>query len=50
MQVYFDNLPVPTKRVSITELEATIDETFSNVRGGFDVLVKNPPPEIPGLE
>jgi hypothetical protein len=43
-QVYFDNLPVPTKRVSITELEATIDENLLERAGRFDVVVRNPPP------
>jgi hypothetical protein len=43
-QVYFDNLPVPTKRVSITELEATIDENLLERAGRFDVVVKNPRP------
>ena len=43
-QVYFDNILVPTKRVSITELQATIDENLLERAGRFDVVVKNPPP------
>lgn len=43
-QGYFTNTPVPTKRVSITELEATIDKNMLELAGRFDVVVKNPPP------
>jgi hypothetical protein len=43
-QVYFDNCPVPTRRISITEVEATIDKNLLERAGRFDIVVKNPPP------
>jgi hypothetical protein len=47
-QVFFDNVPIPFKRVSITELQATIDENLLRRVGRFAITVKNPEPlEIP---
>ena len=43
-QVYFDNLPVPFRRVSGTELQVTIDESLLRRAGRFNIQVKNPPP------
>ncbi len=43
-QAFFDGLPIPTKRVSITEIQATIDANLLQRAGRFDVLVKNAPP------
>jgi hypothetical protein len=45
-QVYFDNKPVPSRRVSPTEIEATIDERLLRSAGRFDVVVKNPAPIV----
>jgi len=43
-QVYFDDKPVPFELKSITEIDATIDETLLRRPGRFSVRVKNPPP------
>jgi hypothetical protein len=40
-QVYFNNVPVPTRVVSRVELEATVDETLLRAPGRFPVVVKN---------
>jgi hypothetical protein len=45
-QVYFDRILVPSRRVSPTELHATIDESLLRRAGRFDVYVKNPVPII----
>jgi amidohydrolase family protein len=40
-QVYFNNIPVPTRVVSRVEIEATIDETLLRTPGRYPVIVKN---------
>ena len=47
-QVFVDNIPVPFRRLSITELQATVDENLLRRVGRFAIQVKNPVPlEIP---
>jgi imidazolonepropionase-like amidohydrolase len=51
-QVYFNDIPVPTRVVSRTEIQATIDETLLRVPGRFPIVVRNlgqPDPFEPGL-
>jgi imidazolonepropionase-like amidohydrolase len=51
-QVYFDDIPVPTRVVSRGEIQATIDETFLRAPGRFPIVVRNlgqPDPFEPGL-
>ncbi len=51
-QVYFDDVPVPTRVVSRAQIEATIDETFLRAPGRFPIVVRNlgqPDPFEPGL-
>jgi hypothetical protein len=43
-RVFFEGRAVPFKRVSPTELQVTIDETFLRAPGKFDIVVKNPAP------
>jgi len=43
-QVYFNGVPVPSERVSGTELRAIIDEAFLRKAGRFDITVRNPGP------
>jgi hypothetical protein len=40
-QVYFDGIPVPTRVVSRTQIEATIDDTMLRRPGRFPIIVKN---------
>jgi len=40
-QVYFNNIPVPTKVISRIALEATIDESLLRTAGRYTVVVKN---------
>jgi hypothetical protein len=40
-QVYFNNVPIPTRMVSRVEIEATIDETLLRTPGRYSVVVKN---------
>ena len=43
-RVYFDNIPVPFKRASPTELQVTVEESLLRRAGRFDIVVKNPGP------
>lgn len=43
-RVFFEGRTVPFKRMSPTELQVTIDETFLRAPGKFDIVVKNPAP------
>jgi hypothetical protein len=43
-QVFFNDIPVPYTLKSITEIEATIDETLLRRPGRYRIMVKNPPP------
>jgi hypothetical protein len=43
-RVLFEGRAVPFRRVSPTELQVTIDETFLRAPGKFDIVVKNPAP------
>ncbi len=43
-RVYFDGISVPYRRVSATELQATLDENLLRRAGRFDIVVKNPGP------
>jgi hypothetical protein len=43
-RVFFDHIPVPFRRVSLTELQVTIDESLLRSAGRFEIIVKNPPP------
>lgn len=45
-QVYFDDVLVPSRRVSSTELHATVDEGLMRRAGRFDIFVKNPVPIV----
>ena len=40
-QVYFNGVPVPTKVLSRTQIEATIDESLLRSPGRFPIVVKN---------
>jgi hypothetical protein len=40
-QVYFNNIPVPTKVISRLALEATVDESLLRSPGRYTVVVKN---------
>jgi hypothetical protein len=43
-QVYLGNTPIPSERVSPTELRSTIDESFLRKAGRFAIVVKNTGP------
>ncbi|MCZ6750637.1 MAG: amidohydrolase family protein [Acidobacteria bacterium] len=43
-RVYFDGISVPYRRVSATELQATLDENLLRRAGRFDIVVNNPGP------
>jgi imidazolonepropionase-like amidohydrolase len=43
-QVYFDNVLVPMRRVSPTELQVTLDESLLRRPGRFGIVIKNPAP------
>ena len=43
-QVYFDDKPIPFELKSITEVDATIDESWLRRPGRYVVYVRNPPP------
>ncbi len=43
-QVFVDNIPVPTRVVSRTEIEATVPANILARAGRFEVMVKNPAP------
>ena len=43
-RVFFEGRAVPFRRMSPTELQVTIDETFLRSPGKFDIVVKNPAP------
>jgi imidazolonepropionase-like amidohydrolase len=45
-QVYFDNTLVPSRRVSATELQVTLDANLLRKVGRFDIYVKTPGPLI----
>jgi hypothetical protein len=45
-QVYFDNMLVPSRRVTPTELEVTLEETLLRRVGRFSLVVRNPGPLI----
>jgi len=40
-QVYFNNIPVPTKVISRIAIEATVDESLLRTAGRYTVVVKN---------
>jgi Amidohydrolase family len=40
-QVYFNDIPVPTRVISRAQLEATIDETLLRTPGRYPIVVKN---------
>ena len=42
--MYFDNIPIPFRRVSGTELQVTIDESLLRRAVRFTMQLKNPPP------
>jgi imidazolonepropionase-like amidohydrolase len=44
--VYFDNVVVPSRRISSTELRATIDGSLLRRAGRFDIFVRNQAPII----
>ncbi len=47
-RVYFDNVSVPWKWISPTELEVTLDANLLARAGRFDIVVRNPAPlELP---
>ena len=43
-QVYVDGIPVPTKVVSRTQIQATVSDNILARAGRFEVVVKNPAP------
>jgi hypothetical protein len=43
-RVFFEGKAVPFRRVTPTELQLTLDETFLRSPGKFDIVVKNPAP------
>jgi len=45
-QVYFDNNVVPSRRISATELQVTLDANLLRRVGRFDIYVKTPGPLI----
>jgi imidazolonepropionase-like amidohydrolase len=45
-QVYFDNNVVPSRRISSTELQVTLDANLLRRVGRFDIYVKTPGPLI----
>lgn len=45
-QVYFDNSRVPSRWISATELQVTLDENVLRQVGRFDIYVKTPGPLI----
>ena len=45
-QVYFDNNPVPSRWISPTELQVTLDENLLRRVGRFDIYVRTPGPLI----
>jgi hypothetical protein len=45
--VYFDGRPVPSRAVSSTELQVTLDTGALRTAGRFDLVVKNPEPIDP---
>ena len=40
-QVYFNNIPVPTRVLNRAEIEATIDESLLRTPGRYPIVVKN---------
>jgi IPT/TIG domain len=46
-RVYLDNQPLPTKVISRTELQATVDATILAKAAKYALTVKNPAPIAP---